>query len=109
MSRTGSYSAQIAKTVFSGIQPTGIPHLGNYLGALKKWADLQNSEEPSTTLIYCIVDLHAITVPQKPLQLTLWKKEMLQSLLAIGIDPKRCLLFEQSRAIINPTLSSTYS
>lgn len=84
-------------TVFSGIQPTGIPHLGNYLGALRQWVGLQNSAPPSTKLIFCIVDLHAITQPQDVSNLRRWKKEMLTALLAIGLNPDRCIIFEQSR------------
>ena len=84
------------KVVFSGIQPTGIPHLGNYLGALRQWADIQASAKPSTKLIFSIVDLHAITQPQEPATLRRCKKEMLAALLAIGIDPKRSIVFEQS-------------
>lgn len=84
-------------TVFSGIQPTGIPHLGNYLGALRQWVGFQNSAPPSTKLIFCIVDLHAITQPQNASNLRQWKKEMLMALLAIGLNPDRCIIFEQSR------------
>lgn len=84
-------------TVFSGIQPTGIPHLGNYLGALRQWVGLQNSAPPSTKLIFCIVDLHAITQSQDASNLRRWKKEMLTALLAIGLNPDRCIIFEQSR------------
>lgn len=84
-------------TVFSGIQPTGIPHLGNYLGALRQWVGFQNSAPPSTKLIFCIVDLHAITQPQNASDLRRWKKEMLTALLAIGLNPDRCIIFEQSR------------
>lgn len=84
-------------TVFSGIQPTGIPHLGNYLGALRQWVGFQNSAPPSTKLIFCIVDLHAITQPQNAANLRQWKKEMLTALLAIGLNPDRCIIFEQSR------------
>lgn len=85
------------KTIFSGIQPTGVPHLGNYLGALKQWTSFQNTETESTKLIFCIVDLHAITSPQKASNLRQWKKEMLTTLLAIGLNPDRCIIFEQSR------------
>jgi tryptophanyl-tRNA synthetase len=84
-------------TVFSGIQPTGVPHLGNYLGALRQWVGLQNTAPPSTKLIFCIVDLHAITQPQNASGLRRWKKEMLTALLAIGLNPDRCIIFEQSR------------
>jgi hypothetical protein len=84
------------ETIFSGIQPTGVPHLGNYLGALKQWSRLQDTN-PDAKLIYCLVDLHAITKPQDPKQLMAWKKESLATLLASGVDPKRATIFEQSR------------
>lgn len=84
------------KTIFSGIQPTGVPHLGNYLGALRQWVKLQGEAEPDTTLIYSLVDLHAITVRQDPKQLRQWKRESLAMLLAIGLDPKRSIIFHQS-------------
>lgn len=84
------------KTIFSGIQPTGIPHLGNYLGALKGWVNQQNEAESSTNLIYSLVDLHAITIKQDPYQLRQWRKESLAVLLAVGLDPKRSTIFFQS-------------
>ncbi|KAK5134876.1 hypothetical protein LTR08_005966 [Meristemomyces frigidus] len=84
------------KTIFSGIQPTGVPHLGNYLGALRQWAKLQDTAEADTTLLYSLVDLHAITIRQNPKQLRQWKKESLAMLLAIGLDPKRSVIFHQS-------------
>ncbi|PTB35416.1 uncharacterized protein TrAFT101_011292 [Trichoderma asperellum] len=84
------------RVVFSGIQPTGVPHLGNYVGALRQWVNLQHEEKPSTKLIYSIVDLHAITVPQKPEVLKQRKREVLAALLAIGLDPERCTIFYQS-------------
>lgn len=84
------------KTVFSGIQPTGVPHLGNYFGALKQWVELQNTAAPFTKLIYCIVDLHAITQPIDAKILRQNRLESLATLLAIGIDPERSILFEQS-------------
>lgn len=86
----------LARVIFSGIQPTGVPHLGNYAGALRQWVSLQNQEPSTTKLIYSIVDLHAITTPQPPDQLRKWRREALASLLAIGIDPDRCVLFHQS-------------
>lgn len=89
-------SASRPPVIFSGIQPTGIPHLGNYLGALQQWVKLQNNAAPSTTLIFSIVDLHAITVRQDSRQLRQWRKEMLASLLAVGLDPKRSIIFNQS-------------
>ncbi|KAJ8064503.1 hypothetical protein OCU04_006835 [Sclerotinia nivalis] len=84
------------QVIFSGIQPTGIPHLGNYLGALQNWVRLQETAEPSTKLFYSIVDLHAITVPQKKEELRRWKRESLATLLAIGLDPERSTVFFQS-------------
>ncbi|KAI8331281.1 tryptophanyl-tRNA synthetase [Choanephora cucurbitarum] len=93
-------AAKKAHRVFSGIQPTGTPHLGNYLGALANWARLQEAD-PITGEIplnyYSIVDLHAITMPQKPDTLRQAKLEVAATLLACGVDPKRSVLFEQSR------------
>jgi tryptophanyl-tRNA synthetase len=82
--------------IFSGIQPTGIPHLGNYLGALRQWVRLQNSSPSGTKLLFSVVDLHALTGRQDPKQLLQWKKESLASLLAVGLDPKRSTIFHQS-------------
>ena len=80
------------KRVFSGVQPTGNLHLGNYLGAIKNWVAMQREYE----CIYCIVDLHAITVPQDPAELTANTREVTAGLLAAGLDPKRCIIFNQS-------------
>ncbi|KJY02200.1 tryptophanyl-trna synthetase like protein [Zymoseptoria brevis] len=91
-----SSSVSNNKTIFSGIQPTGVPHLGNYLGALRQWVKLQDEAESSTRLIYSLVDLHAITIRQDPAQLRQWKKESLAMLLAIGLDPARSIIFHQS-------------
>lgn len=85
-----------AHVIFSGIQPTGIPHLGNYLGALQQWTRLQNEASHSTRLLYSIVDLHAITTNQEPEQLRRWKRETLATLLAVGLDPERSTIFYQS-------------
>ena len=85
-----------AHVIFSGIQPTGVPHLGNYLGALQLWARMQNEASPSTQLLYSIVDLHAITTNQDANQLRRWKRETLATLLAIGLDPERSTIFYQS-------------
>jgi tryptophanyl-tRNA synthetase len=84
------------QVIFSGIQPTGVPHLGNYLGALKQWVNLQDTAPPETRLLYSVVDLHAITVPQDPQCLRQHKREVLATLLAIGIRPERSILFYQS-------------
>jgi tryptophanyl-tRNA synthetase len=80
------------KRVFSGIQPTGNIHIGNYLGATRHWAADQDNYDN----IFCIVDLHAITVPQDPKVLKAKTRELSALLLATGIDPKRSLLFVQS-------------
>lgn len=82
--------------IFSGIQPTGIPHLGNYLGALQNWKRLQDEAAPGAKLLYSIVDLHAITLPQQAPMLRQWKREMLAALLAVGLDPERSSIFYQS-------------
>ena len=80
------------KLVFSGVQPTGNLHLGNYLGALKKFESLQKEME----CIYCVVDLHAITVFQKPNELSNNVLEIAASFLAAGIDPNKSIIFNQS-------------
>ncbi|KAJ5902482.1 hypothetical protein N7495_003010 [Penicillium taxi] len=82
--------------IFSGIQPTGVPHLGNYLGALNEWVKLQNGAKPGTKLIFSVVDLHALTVPQDPAQLRKWRREAFATLLAVGLDPKKSTIFFQS-------------
>ncbi len=79
--------------VFSGIQPTGNLHLGNYLGAIRKWVTMQDAHE----CIYCVVDLHAITVAQDPATLRNGIREMAAALIASGIDPDRAVLFQQSQ------------
>jgi tryptophanyl-tRNA synthetase len=94
--RFNSTKSPADHVIFSGIQPTGVPHIGNYLGALQQWVKLQNSATLSTKLLYSIVDLHAITVPQDARQLRQWKRESLATLLAIGLDPERSILFYQS-------------
>jgi len=78
--------------IFSGIQPSGIPTLGNYLGAMRNWVKLQDDHD----CLYCVVDLHAITVWQDPKELANQTREMAASLLACGIDPARSILFHQS-------------
>ncbi|KAK5167544.1 Tryptophan--tRNA ligase, mitochondrial [Saxophila tyrrhenica] len=93
---TDSANASHPKTIFSGIQPTGVPHLGNYLGALQRWVQLQNEAAQDTTLIYSLVDLHAITIRQDPKQLRHWKSDSLAMLLAVGLDPNRSIIFHQS-------------
>ncbi|HYP62407.1 MAG TPA: tryptophan--tRNA ligase, partial [Acidocella sp.] len=79
--------------IFSGIQPTGIATLGNYLGALRNWVALQDGPDECA---FCLVDLHAITVFQNPEALRQQTRQMAALLLACGIDPKRSILFHQS-------------
>lgn len=83
-------------TIFSGIQPTGIPHLGNYLGALKQWVKQQDEAVHGTKCIYSIVDLHSITVSQDADELRKSKRATLGALLAVGLDPERSTIFYQS-------------
>ncbi|MBV9735148.1 MAG: tryptophan--tRNA ligase [Acidisphaera sp.] len=78
--------------IFSGIQPSGIPTLGNYLGAIRNWVALQRDH----ACIYCVVDLHAITVWQDPRQLATQTRELAASIIACGIDPQKHILFHQS-------------
>lgn len=85
--------ADFKQLVFSGVQPTGNLHLGNYLGAIVKFVELQKSHD----CIYCVVDLHAITVPQDPQQLTSSIREVTAAFIACGIDPKAHIIFNQSQ------------
>jgi tryptophanyl-tRNA synthetase len=85
--------ASFKELVFSGVQPTGNLHLGNYLGAITKFVALQNSHD----CIYCVVDLHAITVPQDPKALTANIREVTAAFIACGIDPKKHIIFNQSQ------------
>ncbi len=78
--------------IFSGIQPSGTLHIGNYLGAVKNWAALQHTHES----IFCIVDYHAIIAVYEPADLRARTADMIVSLLAAGVDPSRCTLFVQS-------------
>jgi tryptophanyl-tRNA synthetase len=79
--------------VFSGIQPTADSfHLGNYLGALRQWVTLQDTHDA----VYCVVDLHAITLPQEPADLRRRSRVAAAQLLAAGLDPDRCIVFVQS-------------
>ena len=80
------------KRVFSGIQPTGNIHIGNYLGALKQFVELQDNRD----CIYCIVDLHSITVPQDPKKLRESIRNVAALYLAVGVDPKKSTVFVQS-------------
>src|SRR4051794_761551 len=79
--------------IFSGIQPTGRKHLGNYIGAIRQYVAGQDRGDPA---IYCIVDLHATTVPYDPAELRERTYDTAATLLAAGLDPARCLLFRQA-------------
>jgi len=85
----------MVKKIFSGVQPSGNLHLGNYLGAIKNFVELSNEEE--NHCIFCVVDLHAITVNQDPKQLKNNTRETVATFIASGIDPKKSIIFNQSK------------
>ena len=85
----------MGKKIFSGVQPTGNLHLGNYLGAIKNFVDLNN--DTKNNCIFCVVDLHAITVNQNPKELKNNIRETVATFLASGIDPKKSIIFNQSQ------------
>ncbi len=89
------------KRVFSGIQNTGEIHIGNYLGALRNWVKLQDTYDA----VYCVVDLHSITIPFEPEALQQSRLETAKALLAAGIDPDRSLLYYQSQVPQHPELA----
>ena len=80
------------KRIFSGVQPTGNLHLGNYLGAIRNWVRLQKDYES----IFCVVDMHAVTVWQDPAELSKSTREVTAAFIAAGIDPEACVIFHQS-------------
>src|SRR5919205_3507700 len=82
----------MAPRIFSGIQPTGEKHLGNYVGAIRRWVDDQDRGEA----LFCVVDLHAITVPYDPVRLRESTLHPAATLMAAGLEPERCILFRQS-------------
>lgn len=94
-----------APRVFSGVQPTGNLHLGNYLGALKRFVALQDTHD----CIYCVVDLHAITVWQEPEELTKAIREVTAAFLAAGIDPKAHIVFNQSQVSAHAELAWVFN
>jgi tryptophanyl-tRNA synthetase len=79
--------------IFSGIQPSGNLQLGNYLGAIRNWARMQNEYE----CIFCVVDLHAITLPQDPRVMREATREVAAGVIAGGVDPNNCIIFNQSQ------------
>src|ERR1700710_112550 len=86
--------------VFSGIQPSGDLHLGNLLGAVQNWVRDQDSDA-----VFCVVDLHALTLPQEPGELSAKTIELAQLLIAAGLDPERCILFVQSHVAAHGELA----
>jgi tryptophanyl-tRNA synthetase len=91
--------------VFSGIQPSGSLHLGNYLGAIVKFVELQKSQD----CIYCVVDLHAITVWQDPAELPAAIRDVTASYIASGIDPKQHIVFNQSQVAEHAELAWVFN
>ena len=89
------------KRVFSGVQPTGNLHIGNYLGALKQFVELQDDHE----CIYCVVDMHSITLPQDPKELKKSVLDVAALYMAVGIDPKKSIIFVQSEVPAHTELS----
>ena len=85
----------MGKKIFSGVQPTGNLHLGNYLGAIKNFVELNNDKE--NECVFCVVDLHAITVKQDPKELRNNIRETVATFIASGIDPKKSIIFNQSK------------
>ena len=85
----------MSKKIFSGVQPTGNLHLGNYLGAIKNFVDLNN--DTTNECIFCVVDLHAITVKQDPKELRSNIQETVATFIASGINPKKSIIFNQSK------------
>ena len=84
----------MGKKIFSGVQPSGNLHLGNYLGAIKNFVNLNNDN--SNECIFCVVDLHAITIKQDPIELKKNIRETVATFVASGIDPKKSIIFNQS-------------
>jgi tryptophanyl-tRNA synthetase len=89
------------KRIFSGVQPTGNIHIGNYLGAFRQFVELQDENE----CIYCIVDMHSITLPQDPVELKKHILDVAAIYMAVGIDPKKSILFVQSDVAAHAELS----
>jgi len=85
----------MGKKIFSGVQPTGNLHLGNYLGAIKNFVELNNDDQNSC--VFCVVDLHAITINQDPKELRNNIRETVATFIACGIDPKKSIIFNQSK------------
>ena len=97
--------AQFKERVFSGMQPTGNLHLGNYLGAMVRWIELQKSME----CIYCIVDMHALTIWQDPTDLRKAIREVAAAYMAAGLDPKKSIIFNQSQVAEHAELAWVFN
>ncbi|HIC80359.1 MAG TPA: tryptophan--tRNA ligase, partial [Kiloniellaceae bacterium] len=93
------------KRIFSGVQPSGNLHLGNYLGAIRRFVDLQSDND----CIYCVVDLHAITVWQEPAELRRRTREVTAGYLAAGIDPEKSIIFNQSQVAAHAELAWVFN
>ena len=91
--------------VFSGMQPTGNLHLGNYLGALTRWVEMQKTHD----CLYCIVDMHAITLWQDPAELKAAIRSVTAAYLAAGLDPRRSIIFNQSQVAEHAELAWVFS
>ncbi|MGD9914026.1 MAG: tryptophan--tRNA ligase [Rhizobiaceae bacterium] len=100
-STSQGYPVSFKQLVFSGVQPTGNLHLGNYLGAIRKFVALQETSD----CIYCVVDLHAITVWQNPADLMKATREVTAAFIASGIDPNKHIVFNQSRVVQHAELA----
>ena len=96
------------KRIFSGIQPSGVPHVGNYFGALKNWISLQNETE-AEHVIFSIVDMHSLTIPKESDVSKENIRKTAMSLLALGLNPEKCTLFQQSRVRIFSTDKDQHS
>src|SRR5450631_3639265 len=97
--------AKFVERVVSGVQPTGNLHLGNYLGAITKFVELQETHD----CIYCVVDLHAITLPQKPEELKASIREVTAAFIACGIDPEKHIVFNQSQVTEHAELAWVFN
>jgi tryptophanyl-tRNA synthetase len=97
--------AQFQQRVFSGVQPTGNLHLGNYLGAIKRFVAMQETHD----CMYCVVDMHAITVPQDPKELKHQIREVTAAFLAAGIDPQKHIVFNQSQVAEHAELAWVFN
>ncbi|MCG7392798.1 tryptophan--tRNA ligase [Microvirga sp. ACRRW] len=97
--------AQFKELVFSGVQPTGNLHLGNYLGAIKRFVTMQETHD----CIYCVVDMHAITVWQDPKELKRQIREVTAAFIAAGIDPKKHIVFNQSQVAQHAELAWVFN